>query len=100
MTGGVGGVKVLAAATVEFDRPFERYIDEADGKEGLGLAQDSRAAAEVTTLVLLDLRSSSVDDDGRYRPKAHHLCLTSSGYDPPGVDEAIQNLRLNIQVLS
>lgn len=56
VTGGVRGVDVIAAAAVELHGIFEWGVDEADGEEGLTVAQYPRAVAEVATLILFDLR--------------------------------------------
>jgi hypothetical protein len=62
---GLRGVDVFAAAAVELDALFERDVDNSDGKERLGLAQDSGAATEVTALVLLDLKGRRRGEDDK-----------------------------------
>jgi hypothetical protein len=48
-------VEVFAAWTVEFDSFLIRCIGEADGKDGLGIAVDSRTGTKVGIAVFVEL---------------------------------------------
>lgn len=60
MSGGLGGVEVFTAGTVELDRLLVRDIGEAEGEEHLGVAQDAGTSAKVALLVLFNLYRGSV----------------------------------------
>lgn len=67
---GFGGVDVFTSGTVEFDGFDVGCVAETDGEEGLLVAVDARAAAEIGTAVFFELeRWSSVcvrDGERRY----------------------------------
>lgn len=55
MSGRFWGVDVFAFGAKEFDGGLAGDVGEADGKEALAVAENSRAAAEISTLVLVAL---------------------------------------------
>ena len=63
----LGRVEVLAPRAVELDGFLVREVRQAEGDEGLAVAQDPRAASEVALLVLFNLdgeRNGSDISDG------------------------------------
>jgi hypothetical protein len=73
VTGGLRAVDVLTAAAVKLDGFLERDVDKADGKEGLRVAEDSGAAAEVATLALCDLEKQVGREDGWWKSEPRTL---------------------------
>lgn len=55
VTRGFGGVEVFAATAVELDGFFVGDIGQSDGQEGLGGAEDPRAASEIGAFVFIEL---------------------------------------------
>lgn len=73
VSGGFGGVEVFAASAVEFDRLFVGHVEEADGEEGLLLAEDAGAAAKVGSLVFFELGWEDLDLDGSRGRELHTI---------------------------
>lgn len=53
----LGRVEVFAARAVEFDGFLVRQVGEAEGEEGLAVAEDARTPPKVTLFVLFNLRA-------------------------------------------
>lgn len=98
VTGGFRRVDVFAAAAIEFDGFLVGNVCEADGEERLGLAENTGTSAKVCSFVFLHLEVYAM----RYklslkRDTTHHFCQPSRCYDPPCVNEAVQQTRLDVQ---
>ena len=52
---GLRGVDILAAAAVELDCLLIRDVGQADGKKGMGLAEDTGTSSEIGAFVLVQL---------------------------------------------
>lgn len=57
---GFGRVEVFAARAVEFDGFLVRQVREAEGEEGLAVAEDARTPPKVALFVLFNLRGGAV----------------------------------------
>lgn len=111
VTGGFGGVEILAAGAVKFDGFLVRNVRETEGEEGLAVAEYSRTATKVSLLVFFDLGKregegrrvrfrGAAETRGSKQDWTHHFRETSGSYYKTGVNKAVQMSGIRFQLIS